>query len=255
MNWGTRRKFIYGLVIILTVTACGVYSLRDVLFPAPTCFDTKQNGYESGIDCGGTCSLRCTQEISPLTVKWTRMLLIAPRRYDFVAMVSNKNIDNAPHALGYSFVVMNESGAEIATINGTTTAPVDGDFPIIKQDVTLPENPKEVIVKLHDGPHYTVLEKPTSPTIRTIGTRYEAGSIPKVFATILNTKRTTLSNIPVRAVLYDVNDNAFAVGETVVPFLDKEGRREISFTWGGAFEKAPTRILIYPIFDPFLKVQ
>ncbi len=255
MNWNTRRQIIYAVAVSVLAIASFLYIFRDTFFPTPTCFDKKQNGYESGIDCGGTCSLRCNDQVTPLSVKWSKSILSAPSTYDLVALVSNKNIDNASRALGYSFLIYNEKGSIIANVTGTTTAPVDGDFPIIKQSVRLPEAPKEVVLQLNDTSHFIVSEKPTSPTLITANTYFENGSIPRVYSTIINTKRVTISNLPVRAVLYDTNNNVFAVGETIIPFLDKEESKNISFTWDFPLTQAPVVINIYPIFDPFSAVQ
>ena len=252
MTWRTQRRLIYGVAVIFVVASAVLYIYRDNFFPVPTCFDKKQNGYESGIDCGGTCSLRCTQEVSPLTVLWSRALKTSNNTYDLVTMVSNKNINNASRALGYTFNVYDGYGSLVTTISGTTTAPVDSDFPIIVQNVTLTKRPKDVVTQLMDGPHYTVKELPTSPTIRQTSVHYEAGDIPRVYATITNTKRITISNLPVRVVLFDEFNNALGVGQTIIPFLDKEGVQEISFTWDAPFAKDPSKIIIYPIFDPFL---
>jgi hypothetical protein len=43
----------------------------------------------------------------------------------------------------------------------------------------------------------------------------------------------------------------YAVGQTVVPTLDKEQTKEIIVTWNPPLPFAPTRIDVYPIFDPF----
>lgn len=255
MNWSTKRKLTYGLSLVFAILAISFYTFRDNIFPAPTCFDKKQNSYESGVDCGGTCLLMCKQDVIPLTVKWSRALPVSPNTYDIVAMISNKNINNASRALTYLFTVYDKNGQIITTTTGSTVAPINGDFPIIKQNIKMDKMPKEVITQLFDGLHYKVTEKPTSPTVRQVNTRYEAGDIPRVFSSIINTKRVTISNLPVRAVLYDMYDNAFAVGETVIPFLDKEQMKDISFTWGMTFKQSPTRINIYPIFDPFEAVK
>lgn len=251
MDWSTQRKTLYAVILASVIIFSLIYLFRGILFPTPTCFDKKQNGYESGVDCGGTCSLRCSNEISPISVEWARAVIVSPSKYDLVAMLSNKNIDNSPRALEYSFVVYNSNGNIIKEIKGQTVAPVDGEFPIIKQSVVLSQEPKEVVVNLNSNPHYTVAEKSTSPTIRASVARYEAGSIPRVYSVISNTKRITISNLSVRAVLYDEDNNVFAVGETLIPFLDKEGSENITFTWDHPLAKAPTNIRIYPIFDPF----
>lgn len=255
MDWQTRRKIIYALATVITIGAITVYFLRDVLFPEPTCFDKKQNGYEVGADCGGMCSLRCTSEVAPLTVLWAQAIKTTKVSYDLVAMVSNKNIDNASNEISYTFTVYNKQGTAIGEMKGKTLAPVDGDFPIIKQSIAIPQEPYKVTLQIEDGPHYKVHEKPTSPTLSIANERYEQGAIPRVYATIRNNKRTTVSDLPIRIVLYDENNNAYAVGETYVARLDKEEIKDISVTWDAPLPFAPTRIRVYPIFNPFVAIE
>lgn len=253
LEWAKRRKIIYGIITIIIILLAGIYVFRDAIFPTPSCFDTKQNGYESGVDCGGTCSLRCSQEVIPLSVTWARALKTGSTTYDLVALISNKNIDNAPRQIIYTFIAYDAAGKEINRINGSSIAPIDGDFPIVEQSVALPEEPFEVSATLTSNlPHYKVLEKPTSPTLRIMNTHYESGSIPRVYATITNTKRIILHDLAVRALLYDADGNVYAVGKTVVPTLGKEATQEVVFTWDKAFPVAPTKIRVFPILDPFL---
>jgi hypothetical protein len=254
MNWSTKRRLVYASATVFVVAAVLVYTFRETIFPAPTCFDSKKNGYESGVDCGGTCSLKCEAETTPLVVKWSMAVPVGKNLYDIVAMVSNKNIDNAPKGLGYTFLLYNAGGALILSTTGTTLVPVDGDFPIIKQNVALTAKPKQVNTLLFDGPHFAAAERSTSPTIIVSNTHYEAGVPPRVYAALTNTKRTVISNLQVRAVLYDGNDNAYAVGQSIIPRLDKEESKEVSFLWSEPLPQAPTKIRIYPILDSFVGV-
>lgn len=75
--------------------------------------------------------------------------------------------------------------------------------------------------------------------------------VQRGYAQINNTKRVTFSNVPVKVLLYDVDNNVFATGETIIPFLDKEEQRLITFTWTEQFQVAPNKIRVYPILDPF----
>ncbi|MEZ0208757.1 MAG: hypothetical protein ACAH17_01100, partial [Candidatus Paceibacterota bacterium] len=185
MNWSGKRKFIYAAGVCLAIVLIGIYTFRATLFPSPSCFDTKQNGYETGIDCGGVCSLRCSSEIIPLSVTWARAMQTSSTTYDFVALVSNKNIDNTPKSIGYTFTAYDSTGNIMATKSGATVVPVDGDFPVIEQRVVLASIPTSVSATVTSNvPHYKVVENPTVPTIRIAGTRYEAGSTPRVYATI-----------------------------------------------------------------------
>lgn len=253
IDWAQKRKIIYGILTSIIIILAGIYVFRDIIFPTPTCFDKKQNGYESGVDCGGTCSLQCRQNIVPLSVTWARAIKTGTSTYDFAALISNKNIDNAPRQVVYTFTAYDASGKEIMKVNGLSIAPIDGDFPIVEQNIFLAQEPYEISATINsDAPHYKVLEKPASPTLRVIDPHYEAGSISRVYATILNTKRILFRSLAVRVLLYDANGNVYAVGQTVVPTLEKEGNREVVFTWDKAFPVAPTKIRIFPILDPFL---
>lgn len=253
MDWDTKRRLAYGGAVVFFTLAVFLYVFRDSLFPQPTCFDAVKNGNENGIDCGGVCALRCTEDVVPLRVAWSRALKTAPYTYDFVALVSNKNIDNAPRLLPYTFTAYGEEGEVLASITGTTTSPVDGNFPIVRQNIRLEKEPKEIITEIKNSAHFTVKELPSSPTLRVSTPRYEAGSIPRVYTTISNTKRLSMYNLPIRILLYDNTDTVIGVGETLVPFLDKEESKEISFSWNLPFENPPTVMRVYPVFDPFLQ--
>lgn len=251
MYWETKRKLLYAFAVIVALSGIIVFSIRDRIFPPPTCVDTIQNGYESGVDCGGGCALKCTQEVSPLSVVWSKAVRSGQNIYDLVALVSNANIDNASREVGYTFTLYNNGGQIIGQLSGSTTAPLDGKFPLIIQNVPISTPPASVMVALHDGPHYSVRESPSSPTIRVPKRRFENGTTPRVYATLLNTKRIEITNLPVRVLLYDEKDNVYAIGQTIVPSIGKEGMKEVVFTWNESLPVAPTRIEVYPFFNPF----
>lgn len=239
----------------MAFTLIFVYSFRDTLFPHPTCFDSKQNGFESGVDCGGACSLRCSQEVIPLSISWATLSKTSSSTYDLIAYVSNKNLDNVPHDMAYTFVVYDAGGNEIRRIPGKTLVPL-GDFPIIYQNATFPIAPKNISVTLaNDAKHYKVNEQPTDQVIKVSDTKFEAGSIPRVSAKVINRTRQVFRNIPVRVVLYDTNGNAFAGGETIIPELGKEEEESVVFTWKQSFENPPVKMRVMPIMDPFLGLK
>lgn len=256
MEWQTRRKIIYGFGLFVMILSISLFFLKDIIYPEPTCFDKKQNGYELGIDCGGLCSLRCTSEVVPLTVVWTRFLVVSPGVYDLVGMVSNKNTNNASNGVSYVFNLFNTKGEFIGDVKGKTIAPINGDFPIVVQSFALPSDLHTATLSIvDDQPHYMVYENPVSPTLRITNERYEMTTKSRVYAIVKNMKRITLRNIPVIVTLLDENNNVYAVGTTRIDALDKEESKEISFTWNQELSQPPLRIKVYPIFDPFLAIQ
>lgn len=251
MSWDSRRKIIYACAVIVALATITVFVLRDRLFPSPTCFDKKQNGYESGIDCGGACSLQCTQAVDPLSVVFANAVHSGKGVYDLVAMINNNNIDNASQYLGYTFTLYDKDGMMFGSLSGSTTAPLGGKFPIIIQNLSLAKVPAHVVTTIIDGPHFKVKEIPSSPTVRVVSRSYEGGSIPRVYAKIMNTKRVEITDLPVRVLLFDDHDNVYAVAQTLVPLLAKEEVKDIIFTWNEPLPFPPTRIGVYPIFNPF----
>jgi hypothetical protein len=249
--WEFKRKLLYALSFFIVVAAMVVFFMRGILFPAPTCFDGKQNGFEANVDCGGECQLMCQQDVNPLTIVWAKAVASGKDMYDLVALITNSNIDNASKVIGYSFDVYDASGSIVKTIKATTTAQLDGKFPIIVKGVRLSSAPVNTVATLSDTLHYKVNESPTSPTVRVVARRYEPGQIPRVYVTIANTKRIDIKNLPVRVLLFDNNDNVYAVGQTEIPELPKEGEKEIIITWHDPLPLPPTRIGVYPIFNPF----
>ena len=251
MNWATRRRVIYAVTTIITLIAVFLYFYSDKLFPAPTCFDKKMNGYETGVDCGGVCSLMCTQEINPISSKWALALRTASTTYDLVSLISNKNINNSPLGLNYKFTVYDKLGSVILEKIGQTLVPVDSDFPVIIQNVDLKTPPANTTISFANERHYKTLEKPTSPTIRVINTTFENSSIPKVYVKIQNTKFSTVKNISVRVILYDSNQNAIGAGETFIDSLKGEEQKDLVFTWNYPFSERSPQIRVYPILNPF----
>jgi hypothetical protein len=256
MNWYAERKITYGLLVLTVVLGLALYLFRDTIFPAPTCTDKKMNGYETGIDCGGTCALVCKGDVKPLTVLWSRFIKNSEDTYDLVAFIANKNINNASaDGLKYTFLFYDVDGKVIQTIKGKVSTPVDGSFPIVKTNVQFVVTPKKMAFFIEDGPHYVIDENPTDPTIKVLDRKYEPGSIPRVYAEIKNTKRIVISNLPVYVILYDEENKPYEVGSTVIPLLDKEELKRISFTWKHQLVAPPTRIGVYPVLDPFGAVR
>lgn len=252
MNWATKRRVIYALTTTTTIVAIVLYVYRSYFFPEPTCVDRKMNGFEIGVDCGGVCALRCESEVAPLVVEWTRALKTSKTSYDLVAFVSNKNIDNAPRFVSYKFSVYDKATHIIFEKEGQTLVPVNSDFPIILQNIELKSEPAQVSIELSKENNYKTFEKPAKPTIRVRQPSFENGDIPRVYVTIVNTKTTSVKNIPIRVVLLDSLGNAIGVGERFLERLAAEEEKNLVFTWDMHFAEEPATIKVYPIMDPFV---
>lgn len=251
MNWAAKRKTIYAVAVIIFLVVFVVYQARNILFPAPTCIDQKQNGFESGIDCGGTCALRCEQETIPISVEWSRAIVVSSDTYDFAAMLANRNTNSAPLKVEYQFTAYNKAGGVMLSLRGETLVPADGDFPVIVQNVKLPEPPTQVVALVSQPSQYAVSDAVKRVQVRVKSTRYEGGATPRIYITLDNLTQRSFLKLPVRVVAYDEYNNAVAVGESIVPGLEKEEEKEIVLTWPEPFSTTPTKLRAYPVLSPF----
>ena len=252
-----NKTILHSAVIIALVAVVGISGCtkpKDNNTPSH-CTNGVKDGDETGVDCGGTCSLMCSQEVNPITSNWTRALRTSSSTYDLVSLIANKNINNSPLGLNYKFIVFNKSGSIIFQKDGQTFVPVNSDFPVIIQNVHLDTPPANVVISFTNEKHYKTLESPINPTIKIINTSFENSFIPKVYVKIQNTKYTTVKNIYVRVILYDANQNAIGVGETFVDSMKGEEQKDIVFTWNYPFTENSPQIKVYPVLNPFGSVN
>src|SRR5690242_17585608 len=102
--WASHRKSVVFLIVFLAVVVLVAIPSYFALQNKPSCFNNKQDGDETGIDCGGGCQLICTPEILPLIARGdARLLKIASSTYEVVILVENPNILGTVARAPYSF--------------------------------------------------------------------------------------------------------------------------------------------------------
>lgn len=256
LSWSTKRQLsIIGILILFFGTIAGL-----VLYPKfnkqPTCFDTKKNGTETGVDCGGSCQLICPFEVSGIVVKWTRSFAVTDSVYNAVAYIENQNSSAAISRISYEFRLYDEERKFIAVRTGETFIGADGPtaifeggietgsrgvafttFKFLESPVWLqvPEEAKDVVVTGHDG------------------LVSELNGKPRLSGTVSNTSAVYgIASISVVGIVYDDTDNAVGVSQTVVEALPPKGDASVYFTWPNQFGSEPVRNEIIPRWNPFL---
>jgi hypothetical protein len=118
MSWGTRKRNFILLIFFVIVFLVLAIAAFLVFYEEPTCFDKKQNGNETGIDCGGNCDLLCnTATVDPI-IHWVRYFKIAEGLYSVIAYVENQNTNAAVKNVPYSFKLYDNLGVKLAEKNG-----------------------------------------------------------------------------------------------------------------------------------------
>lgn len=253
MSWSSRRQFIIVTIFIILVGGFIFLVRSPQIFKAPTCFDLKQNGDEAGVDCGGSCTNLCVADTHDPVVLWSRAFPVTSSVYNAVAYVENQNA-GALEALPYEFRFYDAKGVFVARVQGTALIPPLGRYAIVATGVQAGNATitRTTITFGEHGPWVRIPEKVANIRVATSNTRYEAGEVSRLFATLTNTSPTvSLSNIPVTAILYGTSGNAVGASSTFVPSLMASKQTDISFTWPTNFTEDVSRFEIIPVIDVF----
>ena len=132
LTWALRRQIFFLLVLIGLLLIFGFIIIYPSLNKPPSCVDNKQNGTETGIDCGGSCPNACADQVDAVTVLWTRSFRVVPGRYNAVAYLVNHNKNAAVEKISYRFRFADANNVYIGKREGTTFIPPGGNFAIFE---------------------------------------------------------------------------------------------------------------------------
>lgn len=250
MSWGIkRRNTIIFLVAIFFLIPIAISAFL-VFYEAPTCFDGKQNGSESGIDCGGNCELVCTSETLAPSVIWKRYFEVSPGVYNLVAYVENPNPSAGVMKAPYTFELFNQDNVLIAKREGSVRLYPKTVIPIIETGIeTKKQNAFRVAFNFSEDLIFEK-EEPLPAVLIVKNENYLSKDSPRVTATIENISLSKVEDIDIVVLLYDVFDNVITSSSTFVENLSGEASKDIVFTWPDDFLEEVSRIEIIPIYEP-----
>lgn len=248
MTWAGKRQLIILSIFVIVIAAVLFLVLRPVVAPAPTCSDNRQNGSETGIDCGGSCSKACTFEVSKVNVVWARSFKVADGVYSAVAYLTNPNASFEARNVGYTMKLYDAKNLLVAERRGKIDIPAKASFPVFEGGININKaEAKSAFFILDD---ITLWQKTSiaAPKIVLGSPVIESEGLPVVRTTISNDTAAPLKNLPVVAVVYDVSGNAMASSETIVDVLAKGASQQLVYTWMIPFSSEVGRVEFYPLY-------
>lgn len=224
-----RAQYLAGLLVVCGLVGAFFYS--TYFYTPPTCDDGIQNGTETGIDCGGACEARCVQEVAAPSVSWARSFEIVPGQYNAVGYVENPNPATGARNLSYTFTLFDDRG-KITEVDGEATLRPGALTPLFAGRIDTGERePTRTFLSLGSAKEW-VRAPDAVDRFRISGQRLEdAGTSPRLFATIENRTFTPQAEIEVVATIFDQSRNALTSSRTYVPQLAPQASRELVFTW------------------------
>ena len=211
-----------------------------------TCSDRKQNGNETGIDCGGSCARFCSQDTLAPIVFWQRMAKVSDGFHNAIAYVQNPNHDATLIDASYSFKLFDRSNVLVAERRGKISLPPKVIIPIFEGAITTGSDVPVRITFEISGTNWQ--KNPMEVPLVTVSNTFysEEDGFPRISGTLTNQSLQTIQPLYAVAVVFDREGNAMAFSRTVIDSLAKNETAEAVFTWREAFPSSYSKIEIIP---------
>lgn len=237
LSWTERRKIIY-LIGTLAVLFVLIY-VPFLLFwyEKPTCFDGKQNGDEVGIDCGGSCSQLCSNEVERPIVLWTRVFRVVPGVYSAVAYVENPNPTSEAPAVPYEFTFYDEGGNVVHTTTGATFIPQGSRFAVFEGAIPFSDTiPTRATFEIDATSSWRSGTFSSSDIVVKNKALLREATAPRIEATVTNESREYIEEAELVAIVYDALGKAVHSSRTIVEDLSPRETLRATFNWPMPFE-------------------
>lgn len=234
-QWSVQRKrIVLAIVVFALVILIGVPGFF-IFYQAPTCNDSKQNGDELGVDCGGSCQLLCTAQSLPLISKGDpRIFEFGRGVYGIVAVVENPNVAAEILHARYTLKLFEKSSlVPIRTIESETFVPNTGTFVVFEGPIDMEDRQLDrATLEWHTD---TFVWQKNTQTIKNIETRNifltREDTRPRVSALLVNDSLNEVSNIELTALVSGDDGNLIAAAKTFVEKLAGGNSVPITFNW------------------------
>jgi len=255
MSWAAKRRLLYASIAILVVLFFGYLLARPYLNVAPTCFDGRQNGVETGVDCGGKCQLACLGQVDKVSVLWVRAFRVVPGRYNAVAYLENHNPTNVIKKISYRFRFADGNNLYLGKRDGETYIPAGGKFAIFEPAIDMGNSvPVYTSFEFTGAPVWLNVSRDLVNQVKISVTNIDLeneATFPRLSAVAKNESLFRIPEVSFVVILYDAMGNALSASHTYTDLLTKEASANINFTWP---EPIPGRVVskeIIPMFDIF----
>jgi hypothetical protein len=255
MTWAFRRRLFYLSIFLVVVFLFGFLIIYPRINKAPTCSDSKQNGQEEGVDCGGSCMLSCTKKVEKISILWSRSFEVVPGRYNAVAYLQNLNENTVINKISYRFRFADKENIYIGKRDGETYVPPSGKFAVFAPAIDVGNSiPVYTSFEFTEDPVWVKVpaEKVDQLKILVSDIKLENESTsPALSATLVNSSLFRIPEVSVVSILYDKLGNAVSTSHTYLDEFKAEEKAKINFTWRSGFKDEIVAKEIIPMFNIF----
>jgi len=229
--WAFWRRVQYGTGFGLFWVLVFSLSAYTLFHKDPTCFDTRQNGDERGVDCGGACNRFCAFDVISPTVKWARSFAVTDGQYNAVAYIENRNKTAASPAVPYSLKLYDASGL-ITERTGITILPPDSVYPIFEGRIlTNGRVPTQTFLELGEATLWVPATAGREQFTVNSRTLTKADFKPRLESEIYNNALIEAQDVEVVATIFDARGNALTASQTFIDHFPARSAQTAVFTW------------------------
>ncbi len=247
--WALKRQVAYSFFFLLFLSGGAFLFFRGEFLKNPTCTDSVQNGNESGVDCGGSCSLICSSDRIPIETVWAKTFLNDDGTYDVGVLLRNRNSGSSPKSLTVDIVLKDSKDQTIFEQKVQTSVPLANEFPVVVQKLSLKTKPQKVVIVKEEDYSYLLKKKVLNPV--TVEASFNRSSKSSVFVTLKNTTKKDLFRFPVYVLLYNDKREPLGVSQSFVDRLLASEVKNIEVVLGEKYDIEPQTVRAYTIFDPY----
>lgn len=243
LNWRTQRQIIIFTIYFLIIFIPFSFITYSILKKSPSCYDGIQNADEQGIDCNGSCQLRCDGTYRDVRVNFSRSLKVSDGVYDIFVLLENYNTEvffpNVPYELSF----YSPEGKLLGMASGSLAMLPQTKSAIYLPKLYMAQEPKTIDFSL--SPHkalrfYNTEEIPRNITVENWQAQRGASDSLQVVGQLKNPNNVEVKKVVVYALLYDDTRTVYAVSRTKINSLKGREQMGIAFTWGDVI--TPTNV-------------
>ncbi|HWU24521.1 MAG TPA: hypothetical protein VN086_02095 [Candidatus Paceibacterota bacterium] len=246
MDWARSRRLTVIGVLIVAVLAILLIIGFAIFYKTPTCTDSKMNGDETGIDCGGSCSTVCRAEAQTASVRFARVLQQSGRN-DLIAYIDNPNVNAYAARADLLIDIYRQDGRQLQK-HAYVSLPANMATPLFIPNIANAAVQQIFVSFASSSPVWMkgsggAEAMPKASNIVVTGT----GDHPNVTATVTNPIAYPEHNVPFIVTVFANDGTVIAASQTVVPLIPAQGNAQAVFTWNEPFVEPYARIEIVPI--------
>ncbi|MDP1689234.1 MAG: hypothetical protein Q8L47_03855 [bacterium] len=254
--WAFKRQLFYLAVVIAFIGGLAFLIAYPYFNKTPTCIDGKQNGTETGVDCGGICQLACIAEVDQISILWSRIFRVVPGRYNAIAYLENKNENTAIYRIKYRFRFADKDNIYIGKREGETYVLPKGKFAVFEPAIDVGNSiPIYTTFEFTEVPNWIQVSKKEVDQLKIFVSDIKLeneNTEPKLSAVVKNNSLFRIPEVSFVVILYDVLGNAISASHTYLDVLKGEESANINFTWREPILTPVIAKEIIPMFNIFL---